>query len=74
MNPNIKSIKLCNTDSKDRRRVEVEIKNGSTVIIQPLNAVSGPGFYQTGCTQTEASMTVEVAFLFSAWLNGADLG
>ena len=67
--PIIKEVRLIGFDTPDKREVEVDLSNGTTVSILPLYG----GFQQTGCTQAESAVTVDIANHFCEWLNGGAL-
>ena len=67
--PIIKEVRLIGFDTPDKREVKVNLSNGTTVSILPLYG----GFQQTGCTQAESAITVDIANRFCGWLNGKKL-
>lgn len=67
--PVITEIRFKNANVKELRSIEVDLSNGTTVIIE---ACWG-GFQQYNCTTAESAITVEVAQKFSSWLNGGNL-
>lgn len=67
--PFIKEITLRGCDTADKREVRVTLSNGTVVSILPLYG----GFQQTGCTQAESAVTVNIANRFCGWLNGKKL-
>ena len=67
--PVIKEVRLVGFDTPDKREVKINLSNGTTVSILPLYG----GFQQTGCTQAEAAVTVDIANRFCGWLNGKKL-
>lgn len=64
--PVVTDIRFCGLHTPDRRHIEVSLSNGSTVTILPCCG----GFEQTGCTQRESAVTVDIAWKYVGWLNG----
>ena len=67
--PRIVNICMLHDDKPAERKVEVSLSNGTIVSIVGVYG----GFAQSGCTQAEAVVTVEVAHLLTGWLNGGPL-
>lgn len=67
--PVVRNIRLLNDHLPARRKVEVDLSNGTTVSIEGYDN----GFVQSGCTTKEASITVDIAWRFAGWLNGRPL-
>ena len=67
--PVVTDIKLENVHQTTGRKVRVSLSNGNEVVILPLLG----GFEQTGCTQAEAFITIDIAHRFTEWLNGKEL-
>ena len=64
--PEISSIRLQGVNTTDRRKVLVDLTNGTTVTITPYEG----GFLQSGATKREMQITVEIAWKYVGWLNG----
>ena len=62
-------IILHSVDNAAKRKVEVVLSDASRVFIEPCYG----GFQQTGCTQAQAALTVDIAWRLVAWLNGGEL-
>lgn len=69
MKPTINRINLLGVDTLNERKVEVVLSDAQRVFIEPLYG----GFQQTGCTQAQAALTVDIAIRFNEWLNGGNL-
>ncbi len=67
--PEIVDVRFCNVRDRKNRRIEILLTNGTTVTILPCHG----GFEQTGCTQAESAITVDIAHRFTRWLNGGKL-
>lgn len=67
--PKIKEIRLLGYETPEQRKVEVLLSNETTVTILPCHG----GFEQTGCTQAESALTVDIAWRFVGYLNGKSL-
>jgi len=55
--PEVVEIRLKNANVKALRQVQIELSNGTTVIIDPCWG----GFQQYNCTTAEAALTVDIA-------------
>lgn len=67
--PEVKEVRLLGFVSGSGRKVEIDLTNGETVTI----TACCNGFEQTGATQKEYAVTVDIAWRFVAWLNGKSL-
>ena len=67
--PKVKEIRLLGYETPERRKVEVLLSNGTTVTILPCSG----GFEQTGGTQRDYALTVDIAWRFVGYLNGKSL-
>lgn len=67
--PKVKEIRLLGYETPERRNVEVLLSNGTTVTILPCSG----GFEQTGGTQQDYALTVDIAWRFVGYLNGKSL-
>ena len=67
--PKVKEIRLLGYKAPERRKVEVLLSNGTTVTILPCSG----GFEQTGGTQRDYALTVDIAWRFVGYLNGKSL-
>lgn len=67
--PKIVHLFLKHDDEPAKRTVEVTLSNGTVVKITGYNG----GFVQSCCTQEEAKLTLNIAWTFNDWLNGASL-
>lgn len=71
--PTIKSVMLNSYDTPKERNAVVTLSNGSVITISPLYEASLYGFQQTGGTQREMRVTVDLAFKLNRWLHGGEI-
>ena len=64
--PEVSSIRFQGVNTTDRRKVLVDLTNGTTVTITPYEG----GFLQSGATKREMQITVDIAWKYVGWLNG----
>lgn len=67
--PTIKSVLLNGYNAPEERNAVVTLSNGSVITISPLY----DGFHQTGGTQRETRVTVDLAFKLNRWLHGGEI-
>ena len=66
--PTVREVRLLNYDKPKERKIVVILSNNTPVTILPCHG----GFQQCGCTTAESRVTVDIAWEFVNWLNGAN--